>query len=273
MEGRNRFCFFEAQMDAQTQARDALKPGLRDAVERDELRLVYQPIVDLQTGRVAAFEALLRWQHPQRGLIPPAEFIAVAEETGWVDAFARWALRRACLQAASWPRDTRVAVNLSVLQFGRGMLEGDVAAALAEAGLPAARLELEVTETLLLRATDANSATLAGLRQMGVRLALDDFGTGFSSLAYLRRFPFDKVKIDKSLISDLPDGDGGDSIVRAIVGLGRSLDIPVTAEGVETPGQLAFLRHVGCAQAQGYLFSPPMPAARTAEWLDRSWAN
>ena len=270
-EGRNRFCFFEAEMDAQTQAREALKPGLRDAVEREELRLVYQPIIDLRTGRIAAFEALLRWQHPQRGLILPGDFIAVAEETGWVDAFGRWALRRACLQATTWPHDIRVAVNLSVLQFGRGLLERDVAAALAEAGLPADRLELEVTETLLLRATDANSATLAGLRAMGVRLALDDFGTGYSSLAYLRRFPFDKIKVDRSLVSDLPDGDGGDSIVRAIVGLGRSLDIPVTAEGVERPEQLAFLSETGCAQAQGFLFSRPVPAAQIAGLLDRSW--
>ena len=270
-EGRNRFCFFQAEMDAQAQAREALKPGLRDAVDRHELRLAYQPIVDLQTGRIAAFEALLRWQHPQRGLLLPGAFIPVAEETGWVDAFGRWALRQACLQAVAWPDGMRVAVNLSVLQFGRGMLESDVVSALAESGLPADRLELELTETLLLRATEANKATLARLRQMGVHLALDDFGTGFSSLAYLRRFPFDKIKIDKSLVSDLPDGDGGDAIVGAIVGLSRSLNIPVTAEGVERPEQLTFLRDTGCARAQGYLFSPPVTAELIGGLLDRSW--
>ena len=212
----------------------------------------------------------MRWQHPTRGYVSPADFIPLAEETGWIIAMGRWALEEACHEAATWPENVSVAVNLSAVQFGNGRLEAEVAAALSQSGLRPARLELEVTETLLLNDDEANTKVLRALRKLGVRIAMDDFGTGYSSLGYLRRFAFDKIKIDQSLMRDLPDGAGGDAIVHAIIGLADSLGISVTAEGVETQKQLDFLRDLGCGQVQGYVFSRPVPAADVPGLLARN---
>ena len=273
--GRNTYRMFEPKMDARLQAREALKASFQDALMHDQLTMAYQPIIDLATGRSVAFEALMRWEHPARGSISPEEFIPVAEETGWITRFGRWALLHACTEAAGWPDTMRVAVNLSAVQFASGDLVHDVQAALDASGLASDRLELEVTETLLLHDSSVNLTTLDGLRRLGVRIVMDDFGTGFSSLAYLRKFRFDKIKVDKSLITGVPDSDGGDTIVEAILGLGRSLGIAVTAEGIESAAQLAFLLKNACAQGQGYLFSPPMTASQlrgnfAKNWIDRA---
>jgi len=257
---RGGYHFFEPAMDTHMQDREMLKLSLRDALGRDEFRLLYQPLVDLKTGAVTSFEALIRWQHPTHGLVSPADFIPIAEETGWIVPIGRWALIEACREAAAWPETVSIAVNLSAVQFRGTGLATEVGHALADAGLAPNRLELEVTETLLLSDDDANTTVLRSLRRMGVRIAMDDFGTGYSSLGYLRRFPFDKIKIDQSLIRELPDADGGDAIVQAIIGLGQILGISITAEGVETQAQLDLLRNIGCTQVQGYYFSPPVPA-------------
>ncbi|WP_284945639.1 sensor domain-containing phosphodiesterase [Acidisoma cladoniae] len=252
--------YFDQAMDIHLQVLVELKLDLRDALSRNEFRLFYQPLIDLETGMVISFEALIRWQHPVRGLVSPADFIPLAEETGWIVPIGRWALQEACREAAGWPGTVGVAVNLSAVQFGNKDLEAEISMALSESGLAATRLELEVTETLLLQDNEANVKLLRALRQTGVRIAMDDFGTGYSSLGYLRRFPFDKIKIDQSLIRDLPDGAGGDAIVQAIIALANSLGISVTAEGVETQAQRDFLSRNGCGQVQGYLFSRPVPA-------------
>ena len=271
--GGNTYRVFDARMDEAQRSRDELKFGFHDALGQDQLRLHYQPIIDLAAGCVQTFEALIRWEHPQRGLLLPEQFIALAEETGWTSRFGRWALMQACTQAVSWPDSIHVAVNLSFAHFRCGPVVDDVIFALARSGLAADRLELEVTESLLLAESEANLRTLEMLRRLGVRLVMDDFGTGYSSLGYLRRFKFDKMKIDKSLIMGLPDSDGGDTIVRAILGLGRSLGIVLTAEGVESSGQLAFLRRNRCAQAQGYLFSRPVPASLVSNLAGRRWST
>ena len=265
--------YFEPAMDIHLQAMAELKLNLRDALARNEFKLLYQPLVDLDSGTVISFEALIRWQHPTRGLVSPADFIPLAEETGWIVAIGRWALEEACGEAATWPGEVGVAVNLSPLQFGNENFEAEIGTALAQSGLAASRLELEVTETLLLQDNEANIRLLRALRDMGVRIAMDDFGAGYSSLGYLRRFPFDKIKIDQSLIRDLPDGAGGDAITQAIIALAHSLGILVTAEGVETQEQLDFLRQSGCGQVQGYLFSRPVPASDVAALLSRTFAT
>jgi diguanylate cyclase (GGDEF)-like protein/PAS domain S-box-containing protein len=263
--------YFEPTMDTHLQALVELKLNLRDALGRNEFRLFYQPLIDLDSGAAISFEALIRWQHPTRGLVSPADFIPLAEETGWIIPIGRWALQEACREAAKLPGDVRVAVNQSAVQFGDVNLEAEISAALAEAGLDATRLELEVTEGLLLQDNEANTKLLRALRKMGVRIAMDDFGTGYSSLGYLRRFPFDKIKIDQSLVRDLPDGASGDAIVHAIIALAHSLGISVTAEGVETEGQLNLLRDSRCGQAQGYLFSRPVPASDVPALLTRDF--
>jgi EAL domain-containing protein (putative c-di-GMP-specific phosphodiesterase class I) len=256
-------------MDTHMQDREMLKLSLRDALSRDEFRLFYQPLIDLKTGAVASFEALIRWQHPTHGLVSPTDFIPIAEETGWIVPIGRWALIEACREAATWPEAVSVAVNLSAVQFRGTALATEVGHALTNSGLAPNRLELEVTETLLLSDDDANTTLLRSLRRMGVRIAMDDFGTGYSSLGYLRRFPFDKIKIDQSLIRELPDADGGDAIVQAIIGLGQILGISITAEGVETRAQLDLLRRMGCTQVQGYFFSPPVPAPLVQALLNK----
>ena len=269
--GRNTYRLFQPEMDARLQAREALKASFHDALAQDQLTLSYQPIVELSSGMAVCFEALMRWKHPQRGWITPDEFIPLAEETGWVTRLGRWALLQACTQAAGWPRNIRVSVNLSAVQFASGDLVKDVQAALDVSGLAADRLELEVTETLLLHDSSVNLSTLDGLRRLGARIVMDDFGTGYSSLAYLRKFRFDKIKVDKSLITGLPDSEGGDTIVEAILGLGRSLGITVTAEGIESAEQLQFLLRNECAQGQGYLFSQPMSAENLPDSFPRKW--
>ena len=267
-DGRGTYRFFETGMDARAQARRLLEMDLRAALQRDEFEAYYQPIRDVASGRVVAFEALLRWNHPQRGLIAPIGFIPLAEETGLIIQLGECVLRSACSDAATWPSDVDVAVNLSPVQFKSPNLIASVAEALTASGLDARRLELEITETVLLQNGEATLATLHELRAMGVRISLDDFGTGYSSLSYLRSFPFDKIKIDRSFVSELATREDSMAIVRAVTGLGRSLGIVTTAEGVENDAQLELLRREGCTQAQGYLFSKPRPASEVAMMLE-----
>ncbi|ACK51516.1 diguanylate cyclase/phosphodiesterase with PAS/PAC sensor(s) [Methylocella silvestris BL2] len=266
-EGRRAFRFFEPEMDARAQARRQLEADLRQALIASEFELHYQPLVALQTGAITGFEALLRWRHPIRGMIPPAAFIGLAEETGLIVPLGEWALRQACAEAAKWPNHLKVAVNLSSVQFKRGDLIHSVLTALANSGLPASRLELEITESILLAESEANLATLHRMRSLGVSVSMDDFGIGYSSLSYLRAFPFDKIKIDRSFVSELGHGCGSRAIVRAVAGLGSSLGVSTTAEGVETSEQLAWLRAEGCTEMQGFYFSPPVPASKIAPML------
>jgi EAL domain-containing protein (putative c-di-GMP-specific phosphodiesterase class I) len=266
-DGKGSFRFFEAEMDARLQARRRLEIDLRGALRGSELQVHYQPLVDLTTGAVSGLEALLRWPHPERGLIPPSEFIPVAEETGLIDAIGTYVLRRACLDATEWPDHVKLAVNLSPLQFRTGNVLESVRQALLQSGLPPRRLELEITETLLLERADYVLSVLHALRALGVRISMDDFGTGYSSLSYLRSFPFDKIKIDRSFVRDLGSKPDSQAIVRAILSLGTSLGISITAEGIESEADLACLRAHGCHEGQGYLFSKPRPQSEILELL------
>ena len=267
--GRGTFCFFEAEMDAVAQARHALESDLRHAVAEGQFEVHYQPVVGSGSRVVNGFEALVRWQHPERGMIPPGVFIPVAEEIGLIGAIGAWVLRRACLDAATWPAGIKVAVNLSPLQFGEVDLLEKIAGALRSADLAPGRLELEITESSLLADDGVTLSALQAIRALGVRVSMDDFGTGYSSLSTLRRFPFDKIKIDQSFVRNLDDGGECLAIVRAVVGLGRSLGMSVVAEGVETEEQLSLLRREGCPEVQGYLFSRPRPLALLSELLSR----
>ena len=266
-DGRGLFSFFEAGMDARAQERRRIEMELRAAIDGGVLRSHYQPLIDLKTGRVTGAEALVRWPHPARGMVSPAEFIPVAEETGLINPIGNLMLRRACMDAAGWPGDARVAVNLSPLQFRVGNLLAVVMDALKQSGLPPKRLELEITETLLLEKSDQVLATLHALRALGVRISMDDFGTGYSSLSYLRSFPFDKIKIDRSFVSDLAANQGAQAIVRSIISLGMSLGVTITAEGVETEAELGCLRAEGCHEGQGFLFSRARPNAEIVQLL------
>jgi diguanylate cyclase (GGDEF)-like protein/PAS domain S-box-containing protein len=259
-DGRRTFRFFQPGMGVSLRAHRALELDLRNALGAGELEVYYQPLVTLATGVISGFEALLRWHHPLRGMVSPLEFIPLAEETGLIVPIGEWVLRQACAEAAAWPDDLKVAVNLSPVQFKKGNLPQVVFATLASAGLPAGRLELEITESVFLAESKTNLATLHSLRALGVTIAMDDFGTGYSGLNYLRAFPFDKIKIDRSFISEL--GESGDcmAIMQAITTLGWSLGIPTLAEGVETKKQLEWLCKTGCTEMQGYLFSRPVPA-------------
>ncbi|MGA2792280.1 MAG: EAL domain-containing protein [Roseiarcus sp.] len=268
-DGRGTWRFFEAEMDARLQARRILELDLRDAIEKDEFELYYQPIYDLEKDRISGFEALLRWWHPTRGLVMPAEFIALAEEIGLIIPIGEWVLRRACAPARGWPAHVTVAVNVSASQFKGASLIQTAKDALAAAGLPAHRLELEITESVLLADNVATLAILHALRGLGIRIAMDDFGTGYSSLSYLRAFPFDKIKIDQSFIGDLSACGGPGPIVRAIRTLADCLHMRTTAEGVESYEQLKWLRDEGCHEAQGFFFSRPVPAAAIPELLER----
>jgi len=259
MAGRNTYRFYEAGMDAAIAARNLLQLDMREALNQRGFVLHYQPIINLASNVTAGFEALLRWHHPARGEISPAEFIPLAEETGLIVSLGDWALREACRDAASWPDHMRIAVNVSAVQFQQPGLEQSVLRALATSGLRANRLELEITESVLLADAEAVTASLHRLRALGVRIALDDFGTGYSSLSYLRKFPFDKIKIDRSFIHEIADPDTA-AIVRAVVGLGARLGTAITAEGVESNEQLELARQEGCTEAQGFLFSRPLPA-------------
>ena len=257
---RGSYRFFEAEMDARLQARFTLERDLRVAVQDGEFELAYQPIFNLATGMISGFEALLRWPHATRGLVMPGAFIQLAEETGLIVPLGAWVLQQACAEAAGWPVPIRIAVNLSAMQFRDRKLVETVRQALSVSGLLPARLELEITESIFLSNTAETLATLHELRGLGVGIAMDDFGTGYSSLSYLRSFPFDKIKIDQSFIRDLSEREDSLSIIRAVVGLARSLRMVTTAEGVETRDQLAQLRHEGCTEVQGYLFSRPISA-------------
>ena len=265
--GKGSFRFFEPEMDARVQARRRLEMDLRAAIRSKAFEVHYQPLVNLATGEVRSLEALVRWPHPERGMIPPSDFIPVAEETGLIGALGTFVLRRACTDAAAWPVDVKVAVNLSPLQFKTGTLFQAVRDALSDSGLPPTRLELEITETLLLDKSDQVLATLHALRALGVRISMDDFGTGYSSLSYLRSFPFDKIKIDRSFVHDIGANADSRAIVRAIVSLGSSLGITITAEGVETENDLAYLKAEGCTEGQGFLFSKAKPQQEIVQLL------
>lgn len=260
-DGRKDFRFFESEMDSELRLRRALEVDLRHALARGEFELHYQPVIDVVTGRADGAEALVRWQHPLRGLIPPDKFIPLAEETGLIAELGEWILKRACTDAARWPDSIRLAVNLSPVQFRDAHIATVVREALAASGLPARRLELEITESVLLQDSATTLDILHELKALGVGIVLDDFGTGYSSLRYLRMFPFDKIKIDRSFIEEMPHRNDCAAIVCAITGLARNLAIETTAEGVETEEQFALLRAAGCTHAQGYLFSRPRPVS------------
>ena len=261
--------FFEPEMNRQAQRRRDMELDLRRAFANGEFELHYQPLVDIAADRISGFESLLRWRHPEKGMIPPAEFVPVAEDIGLIVALGEWVLREACTEASKWPADVKVAVNLSPVQFRSRNLVQVVISALAHSGLSPRRLELEITESLFLAETEANLAILHQLRELGVSISMDDFGTGYSSLSYLRSFPFDKIKIDRSFVKDLVERSDCVAIVRAISGLGRSLNITTTAEGVETADQLDWLRAEGCNEVQGFLFSAARPASEIGELLSR----
>jgi diguanylate cyclase (GGDEF)-like protein len=261
-EGRSTFHFFEKGMDAALQERRNIEVGLRHALANGDLRLVFQPLLSLSDRRICGLEALLRWYHPERGTIAPDAFVPIAEETGLIVPIGEWVLREACSAARDWPDHIRIAVNLSPVQFKSRHLVDHVRDALAAASLAPDRLELEVTETLLLGENPATLRTLHQLRELGVRISMDDFGTGYSSLNYLRSFPFDKIKIDRTFVHELSTAAGdGLAIVKAVIGLGRSLGISTAAEGVETEAQLDLVVAQGCTEVQGFFFSPPLPAA------------
>jgi diguanylate cyclase (GGDEF)-like protein/PAS domain S-box-containing protein len=258
-DGRRTYRFFEPAMDASAKARLVMEQDLRQALADGSFEIHYQPLVDLRRDEVSGCEALLRWRHPERGMISPAEFIPVAEDTGLINELGEWVLRTACAEAASWPDHVRLAVNVSPVQLKCQTVALKIAAALAASGLAPGRLELEITEAVLIRDDEAALATLHQLRAIGVRIALDDFGTGYSSLSYLKRFPFDKIKIDRCFVSDVTEIDGSSAIVQAVVNIAASRNMTTTAEGVETLEQREILRRLGCTEMQGYLFSAAKP--------------
>jgi diguanylate cyclase (GGDEF)-like protein len=264
--GRRTWRFFEPAMDAHVRARHMLETDLRKAIVEGEFEVYYQPCVSLQSNRITGCEALLRWRHPERGMVSPAEFIPIAEETGLINDLGEWVLATACAEAATWPHDIKLAVNVSPVQFRSGTLALKIVAALAASGLAASRLELEITEAVLIRDDDAALEILHQLRALGVRIALDDFGTGYSSLSYLQRFPFDKIKIDRCFVSDISER-GGSSIVQAVVNIAAARNMTTTAEGVETQRQQELLRGFVCTEMQGYLFSAPKPAEEARKIL------
>ena len=266
-EGKNRFCFYEAEMGHNLRARRQIETDLKEAMIRGEFELFYQPLYDLASDRVCGFEALLRWHHPDRGLISPSVFVPIAEEIGLIVEIGRWVLRTACAAAAAWPAPIKVAVNLSSVQFRSPDLVNAVQDALRRAELLASRLELEITESVLLNSETSVLATLRELRALGVHLALDDFGTGYSSLSYLRTFPFSKVKIDRSFVQDIVDRPDCEAIVRAVTVLAKSLGMTTTAEGVENEQQLERLRTLDCTEVQGFLFDKPKPVTEIAKWF------
>jgi EAL domain-containing protein (putative c-di-GMP-specific phosphodiesterase class I) len=255
-------------MFAQVAARRALETDLRKGIARGEFQLLYQPVVNIETNRIVGLEGLLRWHHPDRGTISPAEFIPIAEETGLIFPLGEWVIRRACFDAASWPAEIKIAVNLSPAQFRNNDLAQVVINALAASGVAPSRLELEITEEMLLGHTGETLAVLEQLRKLGIQIVMDDFGIGYSSLNYLRLFPFDKIKIDRSFVNDLANGnDLSSAIVQAVTRLAKVLRVPTTAEGIETKEQLELVRAAGCTEFQGYLFSRPRPAAEIIQLL------
>ena len=264
-DGRGMFCFFEAHMDAAMQERRAMECDMRKGLAAGEFELFYQPVVNLASNRISGCEALIRWRHPEKGLVPPSAFIPLSEELGFIIQLGDWVIRQACATAARWPDDVKIAVNLSPVQFRSAGLMQTVVGALAASGLAPGRLELEITETILLEDSETTLATLYALRELGVRIAMDDFGTGYSSLSYLQSFPFDRIKIDRSFIKDIGDGVGSLNIVRAVAALATGLGMETTAEGVETEQQRDTVRMEGCTEMQGFLFSRPRPAHEIEE--------
>ena len=265
--GKSTFSFYDASMDDDLEARRLLELELRQAVGRNELIVYYQPQIQVLSGETTGFEALVRWLHPTRGMVPPLDFIPLAEETGLINAVGEWVLRAACLEAAKWPSHLNIAVNISPVQVKSRNLVQVVVGALQMSGLPAQRLELEITESIFLQEDEQTLSSLRELRALGVKFAIDDFGTGYSSLSSLRRFPFDKLKIDRSFVKDVTTRRDSVQIIHAVIGLGRSLGINTTAEGVENEAQLELLRAEGCTEVQGFMFGRPMPAADLEPFL------
>jgi diguanylate cyclase (GGDEF)-like protein len=259
-DGRGTFRFFEPAMDLQMQTRRIMEQDLRKALPAGEFELYYQPVVNLANGEISGFEALIRWNHPERGIISPAAFIPLAEEIGFIVPLGEWVIRQACVTAARWPGELRVAVNISAVQFRNPGLMQVIVGALAASGLDPTRLEIEITETVLLHNKEATLAVLHQLRALGIRIAMDDFGTGYSSLTYLQCFPFDKIKIDRSFVKDITENSGSLNIVRAVAALANGMGMTATAEGVETREQLDQITSEGCTEMQGFLFSRPIPA-------------
>ncbi|MDO6413116.1 EAL domain-containing protein [Sphingomonas sp. BIUV-7] len=266
--GRGTYRFFESAMDEALQERHSIEADMRNALAAGEIFLVYQPQMNADTGEITGFEALVRWNHPERGIIPPDAFIPVAEQSGFIVPLGAWILREACREAASWARPLNIAVNLSPVQFQQGALRKRVETTLIDTGLAPERLELEITETALLRDRDATIATLNELKSMGIRIAMDDFGTGYSSLSNLQSFPFDKIKVDRSFVSTIEEDEKAASIVKAVISLGHSLSLPIVAEGVESAEQLAMLRVERCTEIQGYLIGRPLPISAFRHLID-----
>ena len=264
---RGSYCFYEPQLQERMQARAQLEQDLQKALLNGEFELFYQPIASLANNKIVSFEALLRWHHPTRGLVSPAEFIPIAEETGLIVSLGEWVVRTACAEAATWPDDIQVAVNLSAVQVANGNLVNVVVGAIAAAGIRPNKLELELTESVLIQNTSVNRATLKSLHELGVQFAVDDFGTGYSSLGYLLSFPFHRIKIDRSFITALADNEDSRAIVRAVGDLAENLNMRITAEGVETERQLQQIRLLGCTEIQGYLLSRPRPAAELVQFF------
>jgi diguanylate cyclase (GGDEF)-like protein len=272
-QGRGLLRFFSPEMSRRARERLRLEAELRHAIEHDELLLYYQPQIDLRSGEIVGLEALVRWRHPQRGLVPPGEFIPLAEESGLVVELGAWVLCRACRQIQTWLKvglaPCQTAVNVSAVQLSRGNLVDHVRATLRETGIPPERLELEITESFVMADRDQSFKSLAGLRELGVQMSIDDFGTGYSSLAYLQQIAVQKLKIDLSFVRDVTTNSGNASIVRAIIALGHSLGLDVLAEGVESPEQAEYLRALGCDKIQGYLISRPLPVDEITAFLAR----
>jgi diguanylate cyclase (GGDEF)-like protein/PAS domain S-box-containing protein len=271
--GRNTYRFFEPDMNGQTADRQSLESGLHRAIERHEFILHYQPMMRLDSAELTGVEALVRWRHPQRGLVLPAQFVPIAEESGFIAAIDRWVLHEACRQTREWRAaglpPVRIAINISTVELRGKDFVGIVGGILEEHGLVPRDLELELTETFLMRDSNSTAAVLQSLSRLGVRIALDDFGTGYSSLSHLKRFPIDTLKIDRSFVHNLATDADDASIISAVIGMGKALQIRVVAEGVETPEQLAFLRKQGCPEGQGYYFSPPVSASEFTLLLGR----
>lgn len=267
--GRNTFSFFEPAMDAIMHERRTLEIDFRKAIAVGEFELFYQPLINLELGNISGFEALLRWNHPKRGIVSPEAFIPLAEDTGLIIQLGEWVLRQACAEAAKWPNDVKVAINLSPVQFRSKNLVSIVISAIAAAGIASNRVELEITEAILLQNNETTLTTLHQLRDLGVRISMDDFGTGYSSLSYLRSFPFDKIKIDQSFVQGLGRSKDAIAIIHAVSGLGTSLGMTTTVEGVETKEQLDLVRAEGCTEVQGYLFSKPQPASEVPRLLSK----
>ena len=269
-DGRNTFCFFEPDMNRGALERLRLETDLRGALEHGQFEVWYQPQVYLTAGQLRGAEALLRWRHPQRGLVPPAAFVPLLEDLGLIRDVGAWVMKEVFAQARKWDESgfvlPRIALNLSLQQFDRGDLRSDVQALLQEAGIDPRRIELEITESAVMRDPAHSIAILNGFRSMGIHIAIDDFGTGYSSLAYLKRLPLTRLKIDYSFVRDIPKNSNDEAIVRAIIALAHNLGLEVIAEGVETREQADFLKREGCAEAQGYRYSRPVPAARLPQY-------